>query len=76
MNSRDANFDESIKEIMEASAAEAAAFDSKSVTSNGHVNGNAPPEGEGDVVPNNRKKRKRSDDDSCVLIFFSYIRET
>ncbi|KAG9221090.1 hypothetical protein CCMSSC00406_0005471 [Pleurotus cornucopiae] len=63
MNSRDANFDESIKEIMEASAAEAAAFDSKSVTSNGHVNGTAPPEGE-EVVPNNRKKRKRSDDDS------------
>ena len=75
MNSRDANFDESIKEIMEASAAEAAAFDSKSVTSNGHVNGTAPPEGE-EVVPNNRKKRKRSDDDSCVSIFSSYIRAT
>jgi hypothetical protein len=61
MNSRDAAFDESIKEIIEATAAEAAAAqDSRSVGSNG--NGNAPPESKDESGPNNRKKRKRQDD--------------
>ncbi|KAJ8518288.1 hypothetical protein ONZ45_g4649 [Pleurotus djamor] len=64
MNSRDANFDESIKAIMEATAMEAAAFDTKSVTSNGHTNGLMEGEGEGDGGASSRKKRKRSDDDS------------
>lgn len=58
MNSRDAAFDESIKEIIEATAAEAAGYDLGSV-GNGH-------EGleEGEVGPGGRKKRKRTEDDA------------
>jgi hypothetical protein len=62
MNSRDAAFDESLKEIMEATAAEAAAAqDSRSVMSNGNTNGH--PEPDEDTGPSSRKKRKRADED-------------
>ena len=62
MNSRDAAFDESLKELIEATAAEAAAAqDTRSVTSNGNANGVSEPQEES--VPSNRKKRKRLDED-------------
>ena len=62
MNSRDAAFDESLKELIEATAAEAAAAqDTRSVTSNGNANG--VPEPQEESVPSNRKKRKRLDED-------------
>ncbi|KAG5648481.1 hypothetical protein DXG03_003092 [Asterophora parasitica] len=64
MNSRDAAFDESLKEIIEATAAEAAAaHDSVSVTSGGHREGQQAPDEEMDQGPGNRKKRKRAEDD-------------
>jgi hypothetical protein len=53
MNSRDAAFDESLKEIIEATAAEAAAAE------NASANEAAPTE----VVDKN-KKRKRSEDET------------
>jgi hypothetical protein len=62
MNSRDAAFDESLKEIMEATAAEAAAQDSRSSLSNGNANGRLEPKDE--FGSNSRKKRKRRDDDA------------
>lgn len=65
MNSRDAAFDESLKEIIEATAAEAAAaHDGMSVTSNG--NGHLEPEEDTEPGPSNRKKRKRIEDDALV----------
>jgi hypothetical protein len=61
MNSRDAAFDESLKEIMETSAAEAAAAqDARSVVSN--ANGST--DCKDDVVIHTRKKRKRREDDA------------
>ncbi|KIJ67822.1 hypothetical protein HYDPIDRAFT_107334 [Hydnomerulius pinastri MD-312] len=61
MNSRDAAFDESLKEIIEATAAEAAAAtDPPKSGVNGSVNG----EGEvHDDDPSGRKKRKRGEED-------------
>jgi len=67
MNSRDAAFDEKIKEIIEATAAEAAAaHDSKSVTSNRNTNGYIEPEDILEPGPSSRKKRKRIEDDALV----------
>jgi hypothetical protein len=63
MNSRDAAFDESLKEIIEATAAEAAAAqDSRSVVSDGNPNEQLDQKEE--PGPNNRKKRKRREDDA------------
>jgi len=58
MNSRDAAFDESLKEIIEATAAEAAAVDGvpPEVTL-------TPPE-----INDNKKKRKRGEEEMCVLL--------
>ncbi|OJA11701.1 hypothetical protein AZE42_02091 [Rhizopogon vesiculosus] len=62
MNSRDAAFDESLKEIIEATAAEAAATtDPRPAQPNGSVNGQA--ENHEDPDSNSRKKRKRAEDD-------------
>lgn len=56
MNSRDAAFDESLKEIIEATAAEAAAVHDAFITS--------PNEAESvEVVSGGKKKRKRMDGD-------------
>ena len=56
MNSRDAAFDESLKEIIEATAAEAAAVQDAFLIS--------PNEAEPvEVVSGGKKKRKRTDDD-------------
>ena len=69
MNSRDAAFDESIKEIIEASAAEAAAAQGlANPATNDNSNGNSnssrtEPEEEIENAPGNRKKRKRTEDD-------------
>ncbi|KAF7321371.1 Histone deacetylase complex subunit CTI6 [Mycena kentingensis (nom. inval.)] len=56
MNSRDAAFDENLKEILDATAAEA----NVSVQENGHVE----PEDEAEAGPPNRKKRKRNEEDA------------
>jgi hypothetical protein len=56
MNSRDAAFDESLKEIIEATAAEAAAVQDAFLTS---PNETEPAE----VVSGGKKKRKRMEDD-------------
>lgn len=62
MNSRDAAFDESLKEIIEATAAEAAAAtEPHPAQTNGSVNGQA--ESHEDQDLNSRKKRKRTEDD-------------
>ena len=72
MNSRDAAFDESIKEIIEATAAEAAAaqgvisVDPADTTGANSNNSHVEPEEEADGVPTNRKKRKRTEDDRCM----------
>lgn len=66
MNSRDAAFDESLKEIIEATAAEAAAqHDNVSVTSTGNhdLNGSLALDEDGERASGSRKKRKRSEDD-------------
>lgn len=65
MNSRDAAFDESLKEIIEATAAEAAAAQESTVQQQPQTNG-VQPEAEEDVEAgsNNRKKRKRTEDDA------------
>ncbi|GLB37456.1 putative PHD-finger [Lyophyllum shimeji] len=66
MNSRDAAFDESLKEIIEATAAEAAAAnDNASVISAGNREGQQPIDEEMDHGPNSRKKRKRTEDDAA-----------
>lgn len=62
MNSRDAAFDESLKEIIEATAAEAAAAtEPHPAQTNGSINGQA--ESHEDQDSNSRKKRKRTEDD-------------
>ncbi|KAF5354849.1 hypothetical protein D9756_005328 [Leucocoprinus leucothites] len=64
MNSRDANFDESLKEIIEATAAEAAAAQETAAQQQQTLNGPKPdPEDEPEVGSHNRKKRKRIEDD-------------
>ncbi|KAF8630645.1 hypothetical protein AX15_002796 [Amanita polypyramis BW_CC] len=68
MNSRDAAFDESIKEIIEASAAEAAAAQGLSANTNDNGNSNTTSDARADPEtadngPSNRKKRKRTEDD-------------
>lgn len=68
MNSRDAAFDESLKEIIEATAAEAAAVqDVISSTSVDYVNPDM--EEELDSGSGSRKKRKRTEDDMYVLLY-------
>ncbi|KAK2463246.1 hypothetical protein APHAL10511_004901 [Amanita phalloides] len=63
MNSRDAAFDESIKEIIEATAAEAAAAQGLG-DCQGQSNGSrAEAEEETDHAPSNRKKRKRAEEE-------------
>jgi hypothetical protein len=65
MNSRDANFDESLKEIIEATAAEAAAAQENAAQQQPPPNGPKPePEEEPEVGSHNRKKRKRAEDDA------------
>jgi hypothetical protein len=64
MNSRDAAFDESLKEIIEATAAEAAAAtDPPKPAVNGCTSGQSEVP---DDDSNGRKKRKRGEDDACV----------
>ncbi|KAJ7188187.1 hypothetical protein C8R46DRAFT_1242327 [Mycena filopes] len=63
MNSRDAAFDENIKEILETTAAEAGAIhDPAAPLLNG--NGHAELDDDGEPIPPNRKKRKRTEDDA------------
>ncbi|KAG6329578.1 hypothetical protein ID866_9511 [Astraeus odoratus] len=62
MNSRDAAFDESLKEIMEATAAEAAATESQTTAVVTNVNGQAEAH---EDDSNCRKKRKRGEDDAA-----------
>lgn len=61
MNSRDADFAESLKEIIEATAAEAAA--AKDPTISPVNEPSATPNGEPEVQTNGKKKRKRTEDD-------------
>lgn len=63
MNSRDAAFDESLKELIEATAAEAAAADPPKPGANGCTSGQSEVP---DDDSNGRKKRKRGEDDTCV----------
>lgn len=63
MNSRDAAFDESLKELIEATAAEAAAADPPKPGVNGCTSGQSEV---ADDDSNGRKKRKRGEDDACV----------
>ncbi|KAG6911131.1 hypothetical protein DXG01_003871 [Tephrocybe rancida] len=64
MNSRDAAFDEKLKEIIEATAAEAAAaHDNASVTSGGTRDAQQANDDEADPGPGSRKKRKRVEED-------------
>ncbi|KAG5342690.1 hypothetical protein C0989_010658 [Termitomyces sp. Mn162] len=65
MNSRDAAFDESLKEIIEATAAEAAAaHDNASVTSAGTRDLQQTIDDDADQGPNSRRKRKRVEEDT------------
>ncbi|KAG6861089.1 hypothetical protein C0995_004026 [Termitomyces sp. Mi166 len=65
MNSRDAAFDESLKEIIEATAAEAAAaHDNASVTSGGTRDLQLTIDDEADQGSSNRRKRKRVEEDT------------
>ncbi|KAI3618935.1 histone deacetylase complex subunit cti6 [Moniliophthora roreri] len=69
MNSRDAAFDENLKEILDYSAAEAGTIpDVKSSTPNGHVPNLLPETEESlETAPANRKKRKRADNDATSV---------
>ncbi|KAJ7497340.1 hypothetical protein FB451DRAFT_227255 [Mycena latifolia] len=62
MNSRDAAFDENLKEILETTAAEAGATHDPAPALNG--NGHPELDDEGEPAPANRKKRKRTEDDA------------
>ncbi|KAF9450436.1 hypothetical protein P691DRAFT_789233 [Macrolepiota fuliginosa MF-IS2] len=66
MNSRDAAFDESLKEIMEATAAEAAAQETATQHPHQPQPNTVQPEADEDPDPasNSRKKRKRTEDDA------------
>ncbi|KAH6914042.1 hypothetical protein BKA70DRAFT_652689 [Coprinopsis sp. MPI-PUGE-AT-0042] len=61
MNSRDADFAESLKEIIEATAAEAAAAKDPTVSPSNE--GPAIPNGDSDIHTNGKKKRKRAEDE-------------
>ncbi|KAJ7287487.1 hypothetical protein C8J57DRAFT_1284049 [Mycena rebaudengoi] len=63
MNSRDAAFDENLKEILETTAAEAGATHDPAAVVNG--NGHAELDEEPEPGPGNRKKRKRTEDDAA-----------
>ncbi|KAJ7647288.1 hypothetical protein FB45DRAFT_892967 [Roridomyces roridus] len=60
MNSRDAAFDENLKEILETTAAEAGAVPDNGLNGNGHVE----LEEDGEAGPTNRRKRKRTEDET------------
>ncbi|KAJ6593946.1 hypothetical protein B0H19DRAFT_1205351 [Mycena capillaripes] len=64
MNSRDAAFDENLKEILETTAAEAGATHDPAAppTTNGHPD----VDDDGEPTPPNRKKRKRIEDDASA----------
>ncbi|KAF7361852.1 putative histone deacetylase complex subunit cti6 [Mycena venus] len=62
MNSRDAAFDENLKEILETTAAEAGATHDSAAPTNG--NGHPDVDEDGEPTPPNRKKRKRTEDDA------------
>ncbi|KAJ7251473.1 hypothetical protein B0H12DRAFT_1296210 [Mycena haematopus] len=62
MNSRDAAFDENLKEILETTAAEAGATHDPAAPTNG--NGHPEVDEDGEPAPPNRKKRKRTEDDA------------
>ncbi|KAH7926723.1 hypothetical protein BV22DRAFT_1194161 [Leucogyrophana mollusca] len=71
MNSRDAAFDESLKELIEATAAEAATVPEPTNEDANGANGAVvapeplePPQEDADAEINGRKKRKRTEDDS------------
>ncbi|KAJ7783225.1 hypothetical protein B0H16DRAFT_484910 [Mycena metata] len=71
MNSRDAAFDENIKEILETTAIEAGTIHDPAAPSlNG--NGHAELDDDGEPVPPNRKKRKRTDDDASEFPVFHF----
>ncbi|KAJ8076487.1 Histone deacetylase complex subunit [Marasmius tenuissimus] len=69
MNSRDAAFDENLKEILESSAAEAGtAPDGKATPPNGNSSTSLPDaEDNVETAPANRKKRKRVDNDAAPV---------
>ncbi|KAF8893788.1 hypothetical protein BD779DRAFT_1435743 [Infundibulicybe gibba] len=67
MNSRDAAFDESLKEIIEATAAEAAAHDPATLPPAGSSI-SQPEHGRDVEEANNRKKRKRTEDEPACAI--------
>ncbi|KAJ7579156.1 hypothetical protein C8J56DRAFT_964954 [Mycena floridula] len=60
MNSRDAAFDENLKEILETTAIEAGTVPEPS------LNGHNDLEEESEMGPANRKKRRRTDDDTII----------
>lgn len=65
MNSRDAAFDENLKEILETTAAEAGATHDPAAPPNG--NGHPDVDDDGEPTPPNRRKRKRIEDDALAL---------
>lgn len=65
MNSRDAAFDESLKEIIEATAAEAAAVQDVPVED---ILSTVP-----DITDNGKKKRKRVDEDKYVFSKYAIL---
>lgn len=65
MNSRDAAFDESLKEIIEATAAEAAAVQDVPVED---ILLAVP-----DITDNGKKKRKRTDEDKYVFSGYTLL---
>ncbi len=71
MNSRDAAFDENLKEILETTAAEAGAVpESLILLANAQSSGAHELEEPMDQTANNRnKKRKRADNDMWVIFF-------
>lgn len=72
MNSRD--FDESLKEVMEATAAEAAAAqDVGGLTNQPNGINHQEPEEDPEGGPSNRKKRKRTEEEQWVILLFMLI---
>ncbi|KAA1473912.1 hypothetical protein DENSPDRAFT_840451 [Dentipellis sp. KUC8613] len=68
MNSRDAAYDETLmKEIMEATAAEATAANKAPSSVNGSVNGHGDVEEQAEAGTNSRRKRKRLEDDAASV---------
>jgi len=70
MNSRDAAYDEKLKEIIEATAAEAAAATQPPSSVNGSAHGSGEGEEQITIGTNGRKKRKRGEDDASVCNLF------